>query len=395
MIFGGSGVGKSSLVNMLAGGRIAETSDDVLGCTFQSRQYTITINGERINLWDTAGLDEGTRGRVSPRRAEKNLITLLRELQSADGVHLLVYCIRGPGVRKSLARNYIIFYSSVCRKKVPIVAVVTGLEHESTSMDDWWTTGEKKLAKYKMRFDGHACVTTIDMKELEGSVLQRRSTMSRQVVQELVINNCHRLATPPSFDINFFIKATLLDFRSMIRSGWENVQPNCSVVFCQTDVTFLQSHLDKTFDHKINGRFFFFQHAGRSPVGRLRGSGDSWERHITPRVSKGAADLLIFAGSMSGPNVETFRKFYASYNGEICPLLVVTRDDSLDGWTKQLNDLGIPARLASISSSSTTVGQTEADLCDLIDELCLVRWSVRHYRTGLSLRCGTVKDFDD
>ena len=372
VIFGDSGVGKSSLINMLAGRKTAETSNGVLGCTFQSRQYTISINEEKVNVWDTAGLDEGTRGRVSPEMAQKNLTKLLRELRGANGTHLLVYCIRGPSVRKSLARNYVIFYSAICRKKVPIVAVVTGLENEPTSMDDWWTQGEKELAKYKMRFDDHACVTTIDMEKLMGSVFEERSMVSQQLVRKLIIDNCRPLATRPPSDTNVLIKAALMDFRSMMRFGWENVQPLCSVVFYQTDIPLFRSGVFgdvRKINAQINGRSFVFQHAG-----------DLSERYISPRVSKGGADLLIFAGSMSGPNVERCRHFYDSCNGDVCPLLVVTDDQSVDEWKRHLHTLGI-ACVAPIPSSSTD-GQTQGDLFDLIDELCLVRAPARYRRTN-------------
>lgn len=353
---------------MLAGRKTAETSNGVLGCTFESRQYSIAINGEKVNVWDTAGLDEGTRGRVPPEVAERNLTKLLRELRGANGVHLLVYCIRGPSVRKSLARNYVIFYSAICRKKVPIVAVVTGLENEPTSMDDWWMKGEQELAKYKMRFDDHACVTTIDMTKLVGSVFEERSILSQQLVRKLVVDNCRRVATRLPSDTNVFIKAALLDFRSMMRVGWD-VQPLCSVVFHQTDLPLF--HLGvfgdlRKLNSQINGRSFVFQNAG-----------DLSERYITPRISKGGADLLIFAGTMSDPNKERFRNFYASCSGEVCPVLVVTDDSSVDAWTGHLNAAGIGARVASITSSS----QTQGGISDLIDELCLVRGPARYRRT--------------
>ncbi|KAF8557960.1 hypothetical protein OG21DRAFT_1504629 [Imleria badia] len=354
---------------MLAGGKTAETSNGVLGCTFESRRHTISINGEEVSVWDTAGLDEGTRGRVPQEMAEKNLTKLLRDLRTANGVHLLVYCIRGPSVRKSLARNYVIFHSAICRKKVPIVAVVTGLENEPVSMDDWWIKGERELAKYKMRFDDHACVTTIDMTKLVGSVFEERSILSQQLVRKLVIDNCHRVATRPPSDANVFIKAALLDFRSVMRFGWENVQPLCGVVFHQTDLPLF--HLGvfgdlRKINSQINGRSFVFQNAG-----------DLSERYITPRISKGGADLLIFAGTLSDSNKERFRNFYASCSGEVCPVLVVTDDHSVDAWTGHLNSVGIGARVASISSD----GQTQAGLGDLIDELCLVRGPARYRRT--------------
>ncbi|KAG8213778.1 P-loop containing nucleoside triphosphate hydrolase protein [Butyriboletus roseoflavus] len=376
VIFGDSGVGKSSLINMLAGRKTAETSNGAIGCTFQSCQYTITINGEKVNIWDTAGLDEGTRGRVPPEIAEKNLSKLLRELRSANGIHLLVYCIRGPSVRKSLARNYTIFYSAICRKKVPIVAVVTGLENEPTSMEAWWAKGEKELAKYKMRFEAHACVTTIDMQKVAGSVFEKRSIESQQSVQKLIMDNCHRAATRPPSDTNALIKAALIDFRSMMKSGWENVQPVSTVVFYQTDIPLFQSGVWgdlRRVNSQINGRSFVFQHAG-----------DLSSSYITPRISKGGADLLIFAGTMTNPNVERFRSFYDSCNGDLCPFLVITDDHSVDAWAGRLDALGVGALVASIPSSPMD-GQTQTDLSGLIDELCLVRAPAK-YRKGSILR---------
>ncbi|KAF8441400.1 P-loop containing nucleoside triphosphate hydrolase protein [Boletus edulis BED1] len=374
VIFGDSGVGKSSLINMLAGRKTAETSNGVLGCTFQSHLHTITIGGEKVNLWDTAGLDEGTRGRVQPEVAERNLTKLLRELRSANGIHLLVYCIRGPTVRKSLARNYVIFYSAICRKKVPIVAVVTGLENEASSMEDWWIKGEKELAKYKMRFDDHACVTTISSEKVVGTVFEERSILSQQLVRKLIVDNCRHTTTRPSSDTNVFIKAALHDFRSVMRFGWENVQPLCSVVFCQTDITFFHPGIFgdlRKINSQINGRSFVFQYAG-----------DLSERYITPRISKGGADLLIFAGTMIDSNKEKFRKFYTSCSGEVCPVLVVTDGPSVKEWMEHLDAQGIGARVISIPSSSMD-GQTQAELCDIIDELCLVRAPARYRRTNL------------
>ncbi|KAF9222634.1 hypothetical protein BS17DRAFT_783161 [Gyrodon lividus] len=171
-----------------------------------------------FHVWDTAGLDEGTHGRVPAEVAEKHLAKLLRELGSANGIHLLVYCIRGASVRKALARNYTIFYSAICRKKVPIVAVVTGLENEPSSMEGWWIQGEKDLAKYKMRFDDHACVTTVDMQRVAGTPLEERSKQSQEAVRRLIIDNCRRIVSRPS-DTNILIKAALLDLRSMMKSS--------------------------------------------------------------------------------------------------------------------------------------------------------------------------------
>ncbi|KAG9316443.1 P-loop containing nucleoside triphosphate hydrolase protein [Chiua virens] len=373
VVFGDSGVGKSSLINMLAGRKTAQTSNGVLGCTFQSRQYSIFLHDEKINVWDTAGLDEGTRGRVPPEVAEKSLAKLLRELRSANGIHLLVYCIRGPTVRKSLTRNYTIFHSAVCRKKVPIIAVVTGLENEPGPMDGWWIKGGKELAKYKMAFDAHACVTTMDMEKVKGTVFEERSRESQQLVQKLIKQYCRPIASRPPSDTNVFVKAALLDFRSMMRSGWDNVQSVSSVVFYQTDVPLFRLGVFgdlRRISSQINGRSFVFNHAG-----------DLSERYITPRVSNGGADLLIFAGTKSPANMGTFQKFYTSCTGEVCPLLVITDHKSVSEWRCYLDELGIGAHVLPVPSD----GQTQADLSDSIDELCLVRGPAK-YRRGAFLR---------
>ncbi|KAH0827588.1 hypothetical protein J3R83DRAFT_4311 [Lanmaoa asiatica] len=187
------------------------------------------------------------------------------------------------------------------------------------------------------------------------------------------MDNCHRVVTRPSSDTNALVKAALLDFRSMVRSGWENVQPLSTVVFYQADIPLFQSGVFgdlRRISSQINGRSFVFQHAG-----------DLSDSYITPRVSKGGADLLIFAGRMSELNVERFWSFYTSCNGDVCPLLVVTHDPSVDAWTGHLNSLGIGARVASVPSLSTDT-QAQADLWGLIDELCLVRAPAKYRRAN-------------
>ncbi|KAF9222657.1 hypothetical protein BS17DRAFT_175542 [Gyrodon lividus] len=81
VIFGESGVGKSSLINMIAGHEVAKTSSSGMGCTFQSSRYRMPITGEMFHVWDTAGLDEGIYGRVPAEMAERYLAKkLVRDL---------------------------------------------------------------------------------------------------------------------------------------------------------------------------------------------------------------------------------------------------------------------------------------------------------------------------
>ncbi|KAF5366139.1 hypothetical protein D9757_010950 [Collybiopsis confluens] len=159
IIFGSTGCGKSSIVNMLLGRNEAEISNGAKGCTFDHHAYTAILDGNTYQLYDTNGLDEGNMGSTGAKEALVGLYHLLRDLQ--DGVTLLVYCMRGPRVTESLQRNYDVFYDGFCRKSVPIVMVVTGLENQLPNMETWWNESDnrKTFAAYNMQFHGHACIT--------------------------------------------------------------------------------------------------------------------------------------------------------------------------------------------------------------------------------------------
>jgi len=125
IIFGESGCGKSSIVNMIVGRDTAKVSDGGLGCTFEHECHEASIGDTRFNIYDTAGLNEGEQGRVPHWQAIHQLYTLIRTL---DGVSLLIYCMRGR-IKENARANWILFSEVLCAKKVPVIAVETGLEN--------------------------------------------------------------------------------------------------------------------------------------------------------------------------------------------------------------------------------------------------------------------------
>jgi len=164
LVFGETGTGKSSLINMIAGSDIAGVSGDALGYTFGSKAYEVSIDGTIVRLWDTAGLNEGEHGTVPAENAMQNLQGLVHKLKG--GVSLLVYCVRGTRFRNIMQVNYDLFYGIICQKQVPVVIVVTGLENESP-MESWWAENGGELESHGMKFAGHACVTMIRGKQLK------------------------------------------------------------------------------------------------------------------------------------------------------------------------------------------------------------------------------------
>jgi len=124
IVFGEGGCGKSSIVNMIVGKDVAKASSSLEGCTFENDAYNAIIEDKRYVLYDTAGLNEGKKGRVPHWEAIQALYTLIREL---DGVSLLVYCMRGR-VRENSKANWDLFNKVICGGKVPTIAIVTGLD---------------------------------------------------------------------------------------------------------------------------------------------------------------------------------------------------------------------------------------------------------------------------
>lgn len=191
IIFGETGVGKSSIVNMLPGGDEAAVNGDAKGVTFRHERYVKDIGGCLLNIFDTVGLNEGAAGTVSAPKAIEGLYRLMRGLD--NGVSLLVYVVRGPRLKNSARKNYEMFYEIFCEKKVPIVLVITGLEHED-DMDEWWKRNEAAFSEEGMRFCGAACITATKGKR---DSFEEEFEDSRVKVEKLILNHCTEMPWLP------------------------------------------------------------------------------------------------------------------------------------------------------------------------------------------------------
>ena len=189
IVFGETGTGKSSLINMLGGAPLAGVSSQALGFTFASQAYDLMLAGKPYRVWDTAGLNEGQQGTIPADVALGNLKSLIQNM--GDGVSLLVYCIRGTRFRDILRFNYDMFTSIICQNKVPVVLVITGLENESP-MDSWWDANKKEFKTRGLKFDGHACVTTTKGKQARDGtfMFQEEYEESETKARDLVATHC-------------------------------------------------------------------------------------------------------------------------------------------------------------------------------------------------------------
>ena len=158
ILFGETGVGKSSVINLIAGRQIAQISADVLGCTMSFKPYTFPVQGRTLHIWDTVGLEEPEMGVNGYLPAIEQAWELIQHLTSQGGVDLLLFCIRGNRVTATTQSNYRLFYEVLCRSSVPIGLVITHLERE-VDMEKWWDRNVESLEKYGIKAAGHACVT--------------------------------------------------------------------------------------------------------------------------------------------------------------------------------------------------------------------------------------------
>jgi len=190
ILFGESGAGKSSVVNMLSTNEhTADISSGARGCTFESRSFDIDVLGHPTTIWDTAGLDEGDAGRIPKSEAIVLLYKLLRSL--SDGVSLLMFVMRAPRIKGSVPQNWKLFYEIICQKKVPIVIVITGLENEE-NMDEWWWENKGAFQNYDIHPTGFACITASRGKRNRDGrgKFDDEYENSREKVQRLIRSTC-------------------------------------------------------------------------------------------------------------------------------------------------------------------------------------------------------------
>ncbi|KIK39043.1 hypothetical protein CY34DRAFT_808753 [Suillus luteus UH-Slu-Lm8-n1] len=187
VIIGQSGVGKSSLVNMLCPGGNAYASNDATGCTAVEREYTCYLGKQQsCQVHDTIGLEEERWGFLPDMRAQKRLKKYLKAIE----LNLLVYCMSGMrgSLKRSHGRNYKKF-KSVVGNNVPVVVVVTGLENFEGPLENWWLRNERELQNIGIpKTVGHACITALPKAVLESEkrVLYDKSC---EDVKTLIRNN--------------------------------------------------------------------------------------------------------------------------------------------------------------------------------------------------------------
>ena len=309
IIFGEAGVGKSSVINLIAGQKRAHISNNARGCTFQYQRHIVTLDGMPFAFWDTTGLDEGSEGTVPARLAESNLRELIQELAHSGGIHLVIYCIRGTRLTKALKHNYDLFHTTVCRKKVPVALVVTGLEHQQGDMETWWVENNAFLHRHGMWFHAHACVTTLDV---DDDVIRARQSDSQRRLRELVVEYSGRRPWKIETSLSLaLVRSTLRGVPSMEKKTARKVVICDGTTSCRTRTRLIG-------DQQLEYELVYV------------------DDPLKLSTSCKSAGVLVFYTStllrpyISRDDVAKLRMFYDVAGGKTCPVIVVLRGCSDD-----------------------------------------------------------------
>ncbi|OAX40837.1 hypothetical protein K503DRAFT_569720 [Rhizopogon vinicolor AM-OR11-026] len=90
--------------------------------------------------------------------------------------------MRGPIVPGALPRDYKYFTNIVgSTNRVPIAAVVNGLESSLSTMDDWRTKNKRSLERIGVHFSKHACITSLPD--------DPRTSRSQDVIRSLICDS--------------------------------------------------------------------------------------------------------------------------------------------------------------------------------------------------------------
>jgi tRNA U34 5-carboxymethylaminomethyl modifying GTPase MnmE/TrmE len=94
LLFGQSGAGMSSVINLMAGEERAKTSPGTERCTTRLEEHTITFDGCHYKVFDTAGLEEQQLGAQEHLETIANISHIITKLNQDGGIHLLLFCVR-------------------------------------------------------------------------------------------------------------------------------------------------------------------------------------------------------------------------------------------------------------------------------------------------------------
>jgi predicted GTPase len=175
LVFGKTGVGKSSLIKLLTGNQTIITKQGSVGCTEVYKDFDF----EDYKFFDTAGLNEPIGGTVPGKEAIEQLVNLLQSFR--DGLSLILY-VRKCEAFTQLDEANLKLMSHITKKEIPMICINTGAENEK-NLNDWWTSSKTEISKF-FNFSDGCSVCCID--EIKNKIFTKMYELMRNESKNLI-----------------------------------------------------------------------------------------------------------------------------------------------------------------------------------------------------------------
>lgn len=198
LVVGETGAGKSSVINLIAGERLAGVSSSAKSCTMEAESYDIVLPdnhgiGHHIRLFDTVGLNEPSLSKNDYFVAIEKANVLITQLLRTGGIRLLIFCIRGGRITSVMQNNYRLFRDILCQNQVPVAFVITGMENEQP-MEGWWKRNAVLFEKSNLFCSSHVCVTaTLGL----NNVYAKQYQASQTAIHHMLLDHMSRTSWKP------------------------------------------------------------------------------------------------------------------------------------------------------------------------------------------------------
>ena len=156
LVIGQTGAGKSSLINLLAGKKMAAVCDSAKGCTFKFEMYQVEYDGGFFELIDTVGLNEGSNGTVTQKDAMKMLIKFIKG--NRRGFNCVLFVMPKGRLTDSFEKNHMLFYRTLLDGNTPALLFVGHCEADEPT-DKWFQDLDNQIALQPYGFADTVCGT--------------------------------------------------------------------------------------------------------------------------------------------------------------------------------------------------------------------------------------------